>query len=64
MYIVYIRERYHFSLVRTSKLGSIVFEVKIELQNGALRFREKIDNKCVNFIQFMLSCIVSHGNIP
>ena len=28
------------------------FEVKVDVQKGALRFKGKFDNKCVGFIQF------------
>ena len=59
VYIVYIRERYcFFSLVSTSKKAFKLYEVKVDVQKGALKFREKIDNKYVNFIHFTFSSIV------
>ena len=58
-YIVYIRVRYHFSLESTTKMGIKNFEVKVELQKWTLQFREKNSNKCVSFIQFMLSFIIA-----
>ena len=45
-YIVYIRERYFFSLLRTFKKSTKNFEVYVDSQKGAPRFRGKIDNKC------------------
>ena len=42
MYIIYIRERYYFSLVCTFNKAIKNFEVKVDVQKGALRFREKI----------------------
>ena len=58
MYIVYIRERYSFSLVCTSKNSIKFYEVKVDVQKGALSFREKIDNRHVSFIHFTFSFIV------
>ena len=57
---MYIREGYHFSLVCTFSLAIENFEVKVDLlkKKMALRFRGRIDNRCVSFIQF----IVSYGN--
>lgn len=34
------------------------FEVKVDVPNGGLRFREKIDLRCVSFMQFPSSCII------
>ena len=59
VYIVYIRERYcFFSLVCTSKKAFKLYEVKVDVQKGPLKFREKIDDKYVNFIHFTFSSIV------
>ena len=33
-------------------------EVKVDLQFGALRFNEEVDNKCVSYIQFINSFVV------
>ena len=41
MYIVYIRDRYYFSLVCTFRKAINFFEVKVDVQKGSLRFREK-----------------------
>ena len=51
MYIVYVRERYDFSLVCTLKKGVNFFlEVKVDVQEEALRFRRIMHNRYVNFI--------------
>ena len=50
MYIVYIRERYYFSLVCTFKNAIKNSEVKIDVQKGASRIRENIDNRWTTFI--------------
>ena len=42
MYIVYIRERYCFSLVCTFKKVIKNFEVKVDVQKGPLRFKGKL----------------------
>ena len=34
------------------------FEVKVDVQNGSLRFKEKFDIICVSFIQFTFSFII------
>ena len=41
-YIVYIMERYYFSLVCTSRKVIDFFEVKIDIQKGAPKFRQKL----------------------
>ena len=58
MYIIYIRVRYCFSLVYTSKMAIKCYELKVDVQKGALRFRGKYDNRCVSFIHFKLSSII------
>ena len=40
MYIVYIRERYFFSLVCASREAMKFSEVEIDVQKGTLSFRE------------------------
>ena len=40
MYIICIRERYHFPLVCASRKVVKKFGVKVDLQNGVPRFRE------------------------
>ena len=40
-YMVYIREKYHFSLVCTSRKAIISFEVKIDVQKGGPSCLEK-----------------------
>ena len=57
-YIVYIRERYCFYVVCTFKEAIKNVGVKVDLQKGAPRFRGKIDNRFVSFIQFIFSFIV------
>ena len=47
MSIVYIKERYYYSLVCKSKKALKKFEVKVDVQKGALQFRVKLDNRCV-----------------
>ena len=42
MYIVYIIEMYYFSLMRTSSEAINVFEVKVDVRKGALRFNETL----------------------
>ena len=58
MYIVRIKERYYFSLECTFRKVVKGWKVKINVQRGALRFREKFDNRCVNFILFIFSFII------
>ena len=41
----------------TFKKAIDFFEVKVEVQKGALRSREIIDSKCVSFIPFLFSSI-------
>jgi len=41
-YIEYIRERYYFSIVCTSVKAIKNVEVKVDVQMGALGFREKL----------------------
>jgi hypothetical protein len=41
-YIVYLRERYYFSIVCTFKKAIDIFEVKIDAQKGALRLEKKM----------------------
>ena len=53
MYIVYIKERHLFSLVCTIHLERLLR--KINVPNGALRFRDFFHNECVSFIQFTFS---------
>ena len=58
MYILYTRERCYFSLVCTVEKAIDVFKVKANVQKGALRFQEKINNRCVDFIQFTFPSII------
>ena len=55
VYIVYMKTRYYFSLVRTSKKSLKKFELRVDVQKRALSFRGKLDNRCVSFIQFTFS---------
>jgi hypothetical protein len=59
VYVIYIRERYKFSLVCTFRMA-IEFNVKVGVQGGALRFRPKNNNRCSIFIETTFSSIVSH----
>ena len=54
-YIVYIRETIFFSPMCTFRKYVKNFEVKVSVQKGALRFREKFNN---SFIQFAFPSIV------
>ena len=47
-----------FSLVCTFKRVIKNVQIKVDVQKGALGFRENNDNRCVNFIQFMFSSII------
>ena len=42
-----------------SNLDSFVFEVKVDVKKGALRFREKIDNRCASFVQFTFTSMIN-----
>ena len=57
-YIMYTKERYCFSLLCTLIKVIKNIEVKVDVQKGALRYREKFDNRLVRFIQFAFSSIV------
>ena len=48
--IVYIRERISFSLMWTYKKAITNYEVKVDVQKGVLRFKEKVDSGCVSFL--------------
>ena len=50
LYIVYKRERYYFSLVCTFTKPFKNFEVIVDSQKGALRFRISFGNRCASFI--------------
>ena len=54
IYIVYIRERCCFLLCVHLKRVVDNLEVKVDVQKGPLRFKEKIENRCPGFIQFTL----------
>jgi hypothetical protein len=41
------------------KKGAQCFRVKVDVQKGTLRFKGKIDKRCVCFVQFMFSSIVA-----
>ena len=58
MYIVYIRERYCFSLVCTFEKVVYLFKVKVDAQKGALRFRNFFDNRCISFIHCYYMIII------
>ena len=47
-----------FFLVCTFRKAIKKFEVDVNVQKRALRFKETIDNRCVGFIQFKFSSIV------
>ena len=64
VYIVYIRERYYFSLVCTFKKAIKNVEVKVDVQKGPLGFRRKAENTFVSFIQFTFQPLLSYGNSP
>ena len=53
-----------FCLVCTSRKTINICELKVDVQEGALIFREIIDNECVSFIQFMFSSSVVYGHSP
>lgn len=56
MHIVYIREMHCLSLLYESKMVINNFEIKVEVQKGALRFKKRNNNRCANFLYY--------GNIP
>ena len=58
IYIVYIREGFNVSLVCTHKYDIVICEVKVDVQKGALRFRDFLDNRCVSFmyLTFFIHC--------
>ena len=58
MYIIYIRERYCFSLLCIFSKAIKNVEVHVDVQKRVLEFRGKFDNRCVSFIQFTFSSIV------
>ena len=55
MCTIYVREMYFFSLVCTFRKAIKNFEVKVNVQKWALRFRVRFDN---SFGQFMFSCVI------
>ena len=57
-YIVYIGERYYFSLVCTFKKVAKNVEGKVDVRKGGLGFKESIDNRCATPTQFTFSSIV------
>jgi hypothetical protein len=57
-YIVYMREGYSFSLVCTFSLIINNFEVKVDVQKGALRSTKQIHGRCASVIEFTFSFIV------
>lgn len=58
-YIIYKAKLLVFSSVRKPIIKAFKkFEVIIDSQKEPLRFREKNDNRCVGFIQSMISSIV------
>ena len=49
----------------TSKKVIKLYEVKVDVQHGALRFREIYDNRCVSFVHFPFSCpLFAYGHSP
>ena len=57
-YIVYKRERNQFPIVCTFNKAINSFEVNIDSQKEARRFRETHGNSCASFIQVVFSSIV------
>jgi hypothetical protein len=55
--MIYIMEGYSLSLVCTSEKAIKNFEEKGDVQKGALKFSEKIDSRCVSFIQFTFTIV-------
>jgi hypothetical protein len=53
-----MREMYHCSLVCTYRKAFKNIKGKVDVQKGALGFKEKIDNKRASSIQFIFSFIV------
>ena len=47
-----------FLLVCTFKKAANSVEVKVDVQNGALEFRGKMDDRCLSFVQITASSIV------
>ena len=47
-----------FSLVCTFRKAIKNFEVKVNVQKWDLRFRARLENRCVSFIQFMFSYVI------
>ena len=57
IYIVYIRERYYCFLVCTFKEAIKNVKVKVDVQKGAVGFRENFDNRYVSPTQFRFPSI-------
>jgi len=57
-YILYLRKGHYFALVCTSRKAIKNFEVDVNVQKGALRFREKKPTLDVGFIRSMFPSIV------
>ena len=53
MCIVYKRAMYCLSLVCTSGNAINIFDVKVDVQIGDLRFRVKFHDECVRFIHML-----------
>jgi hypothetical protein len=50
VYVVYVREMHCFSVVCTYKMAIESVEVKLEVEKGGLRFKERNNNKHASFI--------------
>ena len=55
--MIYIKRRYCFCLVCTSRKAINFFEVKVHVQKGAPEVHGNFGNKFVGFIQFTFSFI-------
>ena len=64
MYIVYIKERYLFSLVCTFRKAIKNFEAKVNVQNMALRFREQFTMNMLVSSNSHFHSLLSYGNSP
>ena len=51
-------ERYYYFVVCTFEKAMKNVKVKVNVQKGALGFRENFDNRCVSSIQFTFAFIV------
>lgn len=61
-YIVYVRERYYYSLVSTFKEIIKTFSIKVDVQKGVLGFRDKFDKDMIISPNLCFHLLLSYGN--